>query len=128
MKAAEVLGAEQTEREHSEAKRRGLGCVSQLEGTDAAYQQIEQNDICEAPKDIHDRGGKPLSRRLGERALKWPPHHAADEVRHSVGQKRPAKEIGQKVKPGHQKDLSSRAMMSSVDPVSPNRGNTLLML
>jgi hypothetical protein len=59
-----------------------------------------------------------LARRLGEGALEGPAQHAADGMWDGVGEKRPAEEVGDELRPGH----SGAPLCNKVDDVVRRAG------
>src|SRR5208337_371211 len=89
---------------------------AQIEASHTSDEKVGDDEVCKSPEHVHGRGRKTFARRLGERALKGPPHHAADEMRNGVCQKSAAEQIGYVVKPIHgQALLSRRSMTMSAD-------------
>ena len=84
----------------------------------------------ESPKNVDCCRGEPLAGRFGKGTLKGTSHRAGDKVRNGVCRKNAPKEVRHKPKPIHDAELllSSSEMISCVDPVSPRRGKTFLML
>src|ERR1700728_1316754 len=101
MEAAELPRAKQRYQEDAQSERADIARVSQFKIANTADEDIADDDIEKAPKHIDGRRGEPLSRRLCERTLKRPPHHAADKMRGCVREEGAAKEIGQVRKPRH---------------------------
>jgi len=109
VKATEVPGAEKRDREHAGAAGKHVACVPQFEVAHAADEDITDDEIEETPEYIDGRRRQPLASRMGERALKRPAHHAADEVRDRVRQEHAAEEVGHEQKRRHLRRSSSTA-------------------
>ena len=74
-------------------------------------EQVGDNEVRKSPEHVHGRGRETFARRLGEGAQERPPHHAADEMRNSVGEEGAAKKVGYFVKPIHGQALRFRSSM-----------------
>jgi hypothetical protein len=101
VEAAKVPGRKKRNKERASAACKDVACVPQSKITDAADEDIADDDIEKAPEDVDGRRREALSRRLGEGALKRPARHAADDMRDCVRKERATKEIGQERKRGH---------------------------
>src|ERR1700722_5260561 len=82
-------------------KRRDAGDGSRIEVSDPQQKQIGEDEIREAPENIHCRGRETLSRRLCERCLKGFSHNAANEMRYHISQKHASEKVGHEMKPVH---------------------------
>ncbi len=72
-----------------------------LEITDAAHQQVADNNSEEAPNHIDDRRRKPRPGRPGERALEWPSNRAAHDMWYGIRKKETTEKIRDDGEPGH---------------------------
>src|ERR1700679_4231191 len=62
-------------------------------------EQVGDDEVRKPPEHVDGRGRKTFARRFGERALKGPPHHAADEMRNGGREKSSTEEVRHVVKP-----------------------------
>src|ERR1700683_4870826 len=94
VEVAKVPGGKKRDEERASAKCDDATRVLQPKISDAADEQIADDDVERAPKHVDGRRGESFARRLGEGTLKRPAQHAADDMGDCVRQEGAAKEIG----------------------------------
>src|SRR5579863_6651366 len=134
MELAEVARRDEADEQHAQAEREDVGCRARIESAHAREEQISNDRVAEAPKNV-DRGrGEPFAGRFGEGTLEGASHRAGDKMRSCVCRKNATKEVRHKPKPVHNavflssRSLSRRETISCAGPVSPTRGKTFRML
>ncbi len=65
-----------------------------IEMANAGDQDVGDREVRKPPQHIYRGRRKALAWRLGERALKGPPRHAADEMRDAVRKKDAPEQVG----------------------------------
>src|ERR1035437_6481618 len=130
MELGEVTRRKDADEQRAQAERKDVVCRPRMESTDVRDEQIPNDRVEESPKNVDRCRGESLAGWLCKGTLKGASHRAGDKVRDGVCRKNAPKEVRHKPKPIHDAELllSSSEMISSVDPVSPRRGKTLLML
>src|ERR1700733_13548938 len=130
MKLAEMPRRLEADQQGANRKRNNVTVRSQIKAANPRHQKIAGDGVKEAPQNVHRRRGEPCAGRLSEGRLEGSPHHAADKVRNRIGQENSSKEVRHKRKPAHGYAplVANRLRMSSVEPVSPSRGKTLVRL
>ena len=101
MEAAEMLGMKAGHRQHADAEDGSVGKIVQVERPDFAKQEIGDDEIGKAPKDIDQRRREPLAARGGKGRLKRAAFATRHEMRKGVCEKQAAEEVGNQVEDVH---------------------------
>ena len=101
MEAAERTSKHECHQHTATSRDYDVSRLAKLEGADAPQKQIGSGEVESAPKHVHRRGRKTLTRRGGERALKRAPRNAVYEMRQCVDEERATEEIRNVVIPAH---------------------------
>src|ERR1700733_5939128 len=101
VETAEVVRGEQADRQKTKPQSRRVNGRAQVEVSDTADQDIGDSEVEKAPQDVDGRRGEAFAARLGEGALKRPPHRTGGEVGDCVAKKHPAEKMRNERQPVH---------------------------